>query len=201
MTPLTQADILPIPAFLAARPGLEREVIRQKEARRVALGPNLTFLFENRVTLRWQIQEMCRVEHIAAPEAVQHEIDTYNALLPRKNELSATLLVEYTDIPERDRMLVALEGLQNHVRLEIDGEEPVRAAFDAEQYNAERVSSVQFVRFLLLPGQVDALCDLRRAAHFVVDHPAYAATAPMSGAARGALVEDLLETRGDARLG
>lgn len=196
MTPLTQADILPIPAFLAARPSLEREVIRQKEARRVALGPNLTFLFENRVTLRWQVQEMCRVEHIAEPAAVQHEIDTYNALLPRRDELSATLLIEYTDIPERDRMLVALKGLQDHLRLEIDGEGTARAVFDAEQYNAERVSSVQFVRFPLTAAQADALCDLRRGARFVVDHPVYAAVAALAGACRGALVEDLLATRG-----
>lgn len=196
MNPLTPADILPIPAFLAARPALEREVIRQKEARRLALGPNLTFLFENRVTLRWQVQEMCRVEQIVEPGAIQHEIDTYNGLLPRRDELSATLLVEYTDIPERDRMLVALQGLSNHVRLEIEGAGAARAVFDGEQYNERRISSVQFVRFPLTAEQVDALCDLRRGARFVVDHPAYAATVALAGAARGALVEDLLAARG-----
>lgn len=196
MNPLALSDILSIPAFLAARPALEREVLRAKEARRAAVGENISLLFENRVTLRWQIHEMCRVEEIERPEAVQHELDTYNALLARRDELSATLLVEYADVTERDRMLTALRGLQNHLRLEIDGEEPVQAAFDAEQYNATRISSVQFIRFALLPGQVDALCDLRRAAHFVVDHPAYAARTALTGAARGALVEDLLATRG-----
>ncbi len=195
MKPLTRDDILPIPAFLAARPALEREVIRAKEARRVALGPNLTFLFENRVTLRWQVHEMCRVEHIEKPDAIQHEIDTYNGLLPRRDELSATLLVEYADIAERNRMLLALRGLHDHVRLEIDGLPAAPAVFDADQFNTERISSVQFVRFPLTPEQVDALCDLRRAAAFVVDHPAYTARAALSGAARGALVEDLLETR------
>lgn len=195
MKKLTAEDILPNPAFLAARPRLEREVIRDKEARRVALGPNLTFLFENRVTLAWQIQEMCRVEHITAPAAVQHELDTYNALLPGRDELAATVLVEYEEPKERDRMLAALLGLQHHVRLEIEGMEPVAGAFDAEQYNAQRISAVQFVRFALQPGHVDALCDLRRAATLVCDHPAYAARAPLAGAARGALVEDLLRSR------
>ncbi|MDP2307076.1 MAG: DUF3501 family protein [Pseudomonadota bacterium] len=192
---LTAEDILPNAVFLERRPRLEREVIRNKEARRVALGPNLTFLFENKVTLGWQIQEMCRVEQISAPEAVKHELDTYNALLPGPNELTATLLVEYEEAGERDRMLAKLLGLQNHVRLEIEGQEPVQAAFDAEQYNMKRISSVQFVRFALLPGQVDALCDLRRRATLVCDHSAYAARCELTGAARGALVEDLLAGR------
>ncbi|MDP2312243.1 MAG: DUF3501 family protein [Pseudomonadota bacterium] len=196
MNKLTAEDILPNPAFLEARPRLEREVIRDKEARRVALGPNLTFLFENRVTLAWQIQEMCRVEHITDPVAVKHEIDTYNALLPGRDELAATLLVEYVEADERGRMLTALLGLHDHVRLEIAGSGVARGVFDAEQYNAQRISSVQFVRFALTPDQVDALCDLRRAVTFVCDHPAYAARAPLAGAARGALVEDLLAGRG-----
>ena len=195
MKKLTPEDILPNPAFLAARPRLEREVIRDKEARRVGLGPNLTFLFENRVTLSWQIQEMCRVEHITAPAAVMHEIDTYNALLPGRDEFAATVLVEYEEPVERDRMLAALRGLHDHVRLEIEGLEPVPGAFDAEQYNAQRISAVQFVRFALSSAQVDALCDLRRTATLVCDHAAYAARSPLGGAARGALVEDLLAGR------
>jgi hypothetical protein len=195
MTPLTLTDILPNADFVAQRPRLSREVLRVAEARRVAVGPNLTLLFENRVTLHWQIQEMCRVEGIVRPEAVQHEIDTYNALLPGRDELSATLLVEYDEPTERARMLAALVGLERHLALEIDGAR-ILAVFDAEQFNAERISSVQFIRFRLSPEQADALCDLRRSAAFVVDHPAYAARAPLSGAARGALVEDLLETRG-----
>ncbi len=195
MNKLTPAEILSNAAFKEARPAMERTVIREKEARRVALGPNLTLLFENRVTLGWQIQEMCRVEHITAPEAVQHELDTYNALLPGREELAATLLVEYERPDERDRMLAALLGLHEHVRLEIEGEGTAAGVFDAEQYNAQRISSVQFVRFALTAAQVDALCDLRRAATLVCDHPAYAARAPVGGAARGALVQDLLEGR------
>lgn len=195
MNKLTAADILPNAQFIELRPRLERDVIRNKDARRVGLGDNLTFLFENRVTLAWQVQEMCRVEHITAPVALGHELDTYNALLPGPNELTATLLIEYVEPGERDQMLAKLLGLQHHVRLEIGGEEPVQAAFDAEQYNTRRISSVQFVRFALLPRQVDALCDLRRAATFVCDHAHYAARASLAGAARGALVEDLLAGR------
>lgn len=195
MIHLTPADILPNAEFVAARPRLERELIQAKEARRIAVGPNLTLLFENRVTVRWQIQEMCRVERITDPAAIQHELDTYNALLPGRDELSATLLVEYDDPATRARMLAALRGLHEHLRLEVDGS-PVATRFDADQYNADRISSVQFIRFVLTAEQVDAFCDLRRPAAVVVDHPAYAARAELRGAARGALVQDVLETRG-----
>ncbi|MFN7145582.1 MAG: DUF3501 family protein, partial [Myxococcota bacterium] len=170
MKKLTLADILPNAAFVAARPQIERETIRVKEARRVAVGPNMTLLFENRVTMRWQVQEMCRVERIDKPEAIQHEIDTYNGLLPGRDELSATLLVEYDEPTERARMLSALRGLQDHLAVEVDGHPPVRATFDAEQYNADRISSVQFVRWSLPAAVVDALCDLRRPAAIVLDH-------------------------------
>jgi hypothetical protein len=196
MRPIVAADIVSNASFKEQRPRLERQVIHDKEARRLAVGPNITLLFENRVTLIWQIQEMCRVEQIDRPEAVGHEIETYNGLLPRRDELSATMLLEYDEPVARAKMLAALRGLQNHMRLEIEGQEPVSGAFDAEQYNADRISSVQFVRFALLAGQVDALCDLRVPAAIVVDHPAYLARAPLTGAARGALVQDLLEGRG-----
>ena len=98
MKPLLPADILPNAEFVAHRPRLERELLQVKEARRVAVGPSFTLLFENRATVRWQIQEMCRVEKITDPAAIQHELDTYNGLLPRTDELSASLLVEYDEI-------------------------------------------------------------------------------------------------------
>ncbi len=194
MKPIVFAEILPAPAFVAVRPRLEREVIQTKEARRVAVGPNFTLLFENRVTLQWQIQEMCRVEQIADPVAVQHELDTYNALLPGENELSATLLMEYAEPEERARMLAALVGLQHHLWIDVAGTR-VAASFDAEQFNEARISSVQFVRFRLSAAIADTLCDLRKPTNFVVDHPAYSVVGPLGGAARGALVEDLLATR------
>ena len=178
-----------------SRPRLERELLQVKEARRVAVGPSFTLLFENRATVRWQIQEMCRVEKITDPAAIQHELDTYNGLLPRTDELSATLLVEYDEPSERARMLTALRGLHDHLRLEVDGS-AVRTQFDADQYNTDRISSVQFIRFALTSEQADAFCDLRRSAAIVVDHPACAARTELKGAVRGALVEDLLETRG-----
>jgi hypothetical protein len=162
------------------------------QARRVGVGPNLTLLFENRLTVRWQVQEMCRVEGITKPDAIAHELATYNALLPRANELSATLLVEYPDPAERAVKLAALVGLHEHVWIDVAGERS-RATFDGEQFNAQRISSVQFVRFPLTTRQADALADLRQAASFVIDHPAYVVTTPIPLATRAALIEDLRE--------
>ncbi len=192
MTPLSTADLLPLKEFLAQRPALQREALAARRVRRLGLGPNLTFLFENRVTARWQILEMCRVENITKPEAVQHELDTYNVLIPKGAELSATLLVEYPDPAERDRMLARLVGLQDSVSLTLEGAGTVQGVFDPDQYEEGRISAVQFVRFPLGEYQVAALADLRRSARVRADHPAYQAEVAVGGAVRGALVEDLL---------
>lgn len=193
---ITLADVLPPAEFARVRPRLEREVVAAKEARRVALGPEMTLLFENRATVLWQVQEMCRIEGITKPEAVQHEVDTYNALLPGPHELSATLLVEIADEAARPARLRALVGLEDHVFLALDGVPRVPARFDDAQTDGTRISSVQFVRFALDDAQLAAFRDLGRAASLVCDHTAYSVTAPLSPIVRGALVLDLstLET-------
>lgn len=186
----TLDDVLSIEAFLEVRPKRQAEVVATKSARRLTVGEHLTFLFENRVTVLWQIQEMCRVEHIRAPEAVKHELDTYVRLLPGPSELSATLLVEYEDADERKAALQALWGLHEHCFVEIAGERvPMR--FDAEQYDERRISAVQFVRVPLTPAQRAAFFDLSRPVAVVVDHPRYTARAPLPASVRGALCEDL----------
>ncbi len=192
MTPLTPADLLPLDEFLAQRSTIQRQTLAARRVRRLAAGDNLTLLFENRMTARWQILEMCRVENITRPDAVQHELDTYNALIPQGTELSATLLVEYPDADERDRMLLRLVGLQDSMTLTLEGSDTVQGVFDPDQFEEGRISAVQFVRFPLNADQVAALSDLRRAATLRVDHPAYQSETAVSGAVRGALVEDVL---------
>lgn len=194
---IDRAEILSNPDFVKARPAREREAIAAAMVRRVGVGPNLTFLFENRVSVLWQIQEMCRVEHIEGA-AVQHEIDTYGALLPGPSDLSATLLIEYPEPAERDVMLRRLVGLHEHVFLDVGGVR-VAARFDGEQFNTERVSSVQFVRFPLTPSQRAVFFDLARPVALVVDHAAYAARVPLPAPCRGALAQDLMEA--EARSG
>lgn len=192
MRPLTLEDVLDRATFVAQRPKLEAEMLRARAARRVALGPNMTLLFENRRTVQWQVQEMCRVENITRPEAVQFELDTYNPLLPGHSELSATLLIEYPDESERKVMLSRLSGIQAHLWLRIAGVPDAQGVFESGREREDgKVSSVQFVRFPLSSAQRAALFDLARPAAVALDHLAYTAEAPLSGSTRGALVDDL----------
>ena len=188
-------QILPIAEFTRQRQLLEREAIANATLRRVCVGGHLAILFENHVSVAWQVQEMCRVEGITTASTVQHELDTYNALLPTRAadgsaELSATLLVQYTDEAERDAALRALVGLHEHLYIEIAGERSA-ARFDGEQFNSERISSVQFVRFPLSAAAATALGELAKSARLVCTHPAQPAEAALGPVLRGALVGDL----------
>lgn len=189
---IRREEVVPTEEFVRTRGAREREAIHAAMVRRVAVGPNLTLLFENRTSVLWQIQEMCRVEQIRVDAAVQHEIDTYAALLPGPYELSATLLVEYPEPVERDTMLRRLVGLHTHLFLELLGER-IPARFDGEQFNEERISSVQFLRVPLTAAQRAALFDLSRPARIGVDHPAYSALVELPAPTRGALAQDLME--------
>ncbi|MSP55418.1 MAG: DUF3501 family protein [Myxococcales bacterium] len=204
---VTPSDIISNADFLRARPRLEREAMQNATARRARLGAHLTLLFENHATVRWQVQEMCRVENIVGAAAIQHELDTYNALLPTgaadgSAELSATLLIEYTNEVERDLALRALVGLHEHLYIDVEtGEGPpgatltrALARFDGEQFNGERVSAVQFVRFPLSAAMRCAFGDLSRHVSLSCTHSAHPATLELKPALRGALVEDLAAT-------
>lgn len=188
---LTAEDLLSIQDFRAARPAWEREVLAARRSRRLALGPHMSLLFENRLSMWWQVQEMCRVEHITAPEAVAHELETYNALIPGPSELSATLLIEVEAPEARTKLLRDLAGLHEHLWLIIGERAPLVADFDDEQFDRERVSAVQFVRFRLDPEALRAFFDLGQPARVRVDHAAYTVEVPLGPAVRGALVEDL----------
>lgn len=190
MQPVTRAEILPNAEFVARRPRLEAELMRHKQHRYVQIGGELLLAFEDRQTVRWQVQEMCRVEGITAEDAIAHELATYNALLPGPGELSATLMIGYPDPAERDRRLRELVGLQDHLWLQ-SGDRRVQARFDADQYSTDRISSVQFVRFALDAAARAAFLDLAQPARLVVTHPALATEAALSAAVRGALAEDL----------
>jgi hypothetical protein len=193
MRPVSFDELLPREQFIQARPALVQQLVRVKANRRVRIGDHLTLLFENRETVRWQVQEMCRVENIVKPDAMQSELDAYNPLLPGADELSATLLIEYPDAEQRKDMLVRLSGLHNHLRLELSGVAPCPAQFEEGREREDgKVSSVQFLRFSLSPEQRAAFFDLSRPARFVVDHPVYSAACALDGGQRGAMIEDLL---------
>src|SRR5581483_6765571 len=175
MKPVTLKEILPLDQYEIMRPLLRPLFIAEKNRRRLGVGDHVTLLFENAQTVWYQIQEMVRTERISA------EIDTYNELLPRPGELSATRLIEYDDATERAAALRALVGIERHVWICLgDRREPAR--FDLRQMATDQVSSVQFVRFPLGGLEAGELVALARAGRVAIeiDHPRLSARAAVS---------------------
>jgi hypothetical protein len=158
-----------------------------KDRRRVRVGAHLTFLFENRETVRYQIQEMMRIERMVDAEAIRHEIDTYNELIPTDGGLSASLLIEYDSPEERDVALRDLLGLEHHVWIQVAGLPPSPARFDTRQISTDRVSAVQYIHFPLTPQQRAAW---REGVRIVVDHPKYGVEQALTAEQIGELVSD-----------
>ncbi len=120
MKPITPLEVLPVTTYDRVRPLLRPLCIAEKARRRLAVGPHLTLMFENRQTIWYQIQEILRTERIFEDAAINAEVETYNELLPRPGELSATLLIEYAEPAERDAELARLVGLERHLWMVLD---------------------------------------------------------------------------------
>jgi hypothetical protein len=195
MNKVTRESVLHFEQWQRVRPILRPLFIKEKERRRFVVGGHLTFLFENAQTVWYQIEEMLRVERIGSPDAVQHEIDTYNTLLPAAGELSATLLIEYEDPEERDAALRSLVGLEHHLWLRV-GDRRIPAEFEREQIGRNQVSAVQFVRFAVGGRAVERFAALAAGGDLAieVDHPALTLVAPVGPALAGVLAEDLRAT-------
>jgi len=189
---ISMADILPLADYERVRAILRPLFIHEKERRRLAVGSHLTFIFENAQTSWYQIEEMIRSEKMTDGYAIQHEIDTYNELIPAPGELVATLLIEYADASEREAALRRLVGLERHLWLEL-GAKKIPASFDDRQMSSEKISAVQFVRFRLQDVNGPQLLELARKgkAAIMADHPSLAARGEISGLLASSLAEDL----------
>jgi hypothetical protein len=190
MRKIQPADIRLTADYELDRAQVRARLIEIKRNRRIAVGPNMTVLFENRDTMIYQVQEMMRVEKITDLAAIKHEIDTYNELVPGPDALTATILLEYDVAEERDERLKALLGLENHVWLEIDGEEPVPAEFDLRQMSPHRISSVHYVQFNLGPARSAAIRNGATIA-LTTDHPELKERTHLTAPQRQALAQDL----------
>ena len=192
MKPITFEETLSLADYERVRSRLRLLFIHEKERRRLHVGSHLTLLFENAQTAWYQIHEMIRAEKMTQREAIQHEIDTYNELLPAAGELAATLLIEYPEPRERDAALSRLVGLERHLWMNVGGQK-IAARFDDRQLSSEQVSAVQFVRFRL--DGVDAAQLLAAAAKgglaVEADHPSLAARGEIAGILAASLAEDL----------
>lgn len=150
MNTLSLSEIKNLHEYEIERPEFRARVIALKKRRRVPLGPLMTLVFENRDTVRFQIQEMVRIERIVQPDKVQEEIDVYNDLLPRPGEVSATLFIEVTDSAKIQSTLDGLIGLDEPGKLVLRvGDRAYPAAFAAGQSREDRISAVHYLRFPL----------------------------------------------------
>jgi len=201
MKPIERGEILGLAEYEQVRERFRSRVIAEKKVRRVQVGPRASAVFENRDTVVLQIQEMLRTERITRPAAVDHEIATYNELLPGTDELSCTLMIEIPEKAERDAFLVAAAGLEKHVWLAA-GAVRVRARSIDRGASAERTTAVHYLKFAL-PAQLAQA--LRKATdgtetltqlELLVDHPAYTERGAMAAETILQLGQDLAQ--GDA---
>jgi hypothetical protein len=186
-------DVLNFFEYEKIRDDRRRRVMEQKRVRRVAVGRYLSFLFENRDTVLFQIQEMCRVERITDDARIQDEIDVYAALLPRRGELSATMMIEIADKDQIKPVLDRFMGIDAgaHVWLQIGREFAVAGEFEAGHSDEEKgkLAAVHFVCFRLSEEARRAFVDAR--VFLVVDHPAERTRTPLGEETRAALLQDL----------
>ncbi len=190
MKPVLTEEIKSVADYEIERSLLRPQMMALKDRRRVRVGEHLTFLFENRETVRYQIQEMMRIERLEKPAEIRHEVETYNDLIPSANELSASLLIEYESPELRDIWLRRLLGLERHVWIEVGDTGRARAQFDDRQISTDRLSSVQYIKFALTTEQAAAF---PRGAALVIDHPEYSIHCELTAAQLTELSRDLVE--------
>jgi Protein of unknown function (DUF3501) len=192
MKPVSRGELLDLAAYEQIREHFRRRIIAAKEVRRVALGSNMTVLFENHDSVLYQIQEMLRTERITAEKAIAHEIETYNELVPQGLELSATVFIEYPERAERERMLVVLAGVESAFYVRV-GEERVAVVGDSRGTDPERTMAVQYVKFPLSERAHAAFMDSGHSVRLGVEHPAYQAEIEVPAATLKSLRQDFDE--------
>jgi len=189
---IERESLMSLEAYARERPGFRAKVLEHKKKRTVHLGAHLTLQFEDELTIRYQVQEMLRIERIFEADGIQGELDAYNPLIPDGSNWKATMLLEYPEADERRRMLGVLKGIERHVWVQVEACEKVLAIADEdlERETEDKTSSVHFLRFELSAAMRERL---RRGARVTVgvDHPQYRASAELEPEVRAALAVDL----------
>ena len=193
MAQISRDSLLTLEAYAKQRAEFRARVIAHKKNRTVRLGEYVTLIFEDELTIRYQVQEMLRIEKTFEEAGIQDELDAYNPLIPDGTNLKATMMIEYDDPVVRKTELAKLKGIEDRVYVQVDGQPKAYAIADEdlERENDEKTSSVHFLRFELTKEMVDAL---RYGVGLAmgVDHPHYnAALDPVPVAVRAALLKDL----------
>ena len=171
---ISRESLMSLETHAKQRPEFRKQVIEHKKHRSVHLGNHVTLLFEDEMTLRYQVQEMLRIEKIFEEDGIQSELDAYNPLCPNGSNFKATMLIEYSNVTERKAALAKLIGIEDRLFIQVEGKDRVYAIADEdlERDNEEKTSAVHFVRFELTPEMKAAL---KGGAQMMVgcDHPNY----------------------------
>ena len=186
------ASLLPLEVYARERNAYRSRVIAHKKLRTVHAGEHVTLIFEDETTVRYQVQEMLRIERIFEEEGIRGELEAYNPLIPDGANWKATMLIEYPDEDERRRRLAELKGIEDRARVQVEGCAKVFAIADEdlERENEEKTSAVHFVRFELDAAMRQAL---KQGASLAigVDHPNYRASVEVGPEVRRSLAGDL----------
>jgi uncharacterized protein YggL (DUF469 family) len=156
MDKLTRTDLLSLETYAQQRGDFRARVMAHKKRRTVHLGEHLTLIFEDRLSIQYQVQEMLRIERIFEADGIQDELDAYNPLVPDGSNLKATMLIEYADVEQRKRELVRLRHIEHAIALSVHGHAAVTAIADEdmERSNDAKTAAVHFLRFELGPAMI-----------------------------------------------
>jgi len=192
MPQIAPDSLLSLEAYARERNAYRSRVIAHKKLRTVHVGEHVTLIFEDEQTIRYQVQEMLRIERIFEAEGIRGELEAYNPLIPDGRNWKATMLIEYPEPEERRRRLAELKGIEDRSWVQVEGCEKVFAIADEDldRENEEKTSAVHFVRFELGEGMCGAL---KRGASLSIgiDHPNYRASVLPAPEVRQSLASDL----------
>ena len=191
MDKLKKSDLYSLENYAVIRDEFRAEVMKHKKLRYIQLGENLRLLFEDRMTMQYQVQEMLRIEKIFEAEGIEEELDAYNPLIPDGQNLKAVMMIEFSDVEERKGALAKLIGVEREIWLQVEGFDKVYPISneDLDRETNEKTSSVHFMRFEFSSEMIAALKDgaVMKAG---VDHPEYQYQATIDDPVRQSLVAD-----------
>jgi hypothetical protein len=193
MPKIERDTLMPLETYARERNAFRARVMAHKKDRTVHLGENVTLIFEDELTMRYQIQEMLRAERIFEEEGIQDELEVYNALIPDGRNFKATLMIEYPDVAERRERLAVLKGIEDRVWIQVEGCTRVYAIADEDldRETEEKTSAVHFLRLEISDAMASALKS-GAGLSMGVDHSAYTATLDrVPASVRNSLLNDL----------
>lgn len=193
MTKLTREDLMSLEEYAEKRAEFREQVLELKKDRKIALGDHATLYFENEQTIRYQIQEMLRIEKVFEAAGINEELEAYNPLIPDGSNWKATFMIEYGDPEERAKVLATLVGVEDKVWVQVDGFEKVYAIAneDLERSTEEKTSAVHFMRFELTDDMVKAVKDNKNIA-MGIDYEGFEQSVnPIAETSRVSLMNDL----------